>query len=284
MPIVPIGTGDGNGEGSADDLADVTLEYFYANPTSIGPFDVSLLAWHVDGVKPRVRILLDNGEVAAAGQAVVQPAMTTSYMLSATAGNTRKALGHATVSVDRSTCEETEILNALVELRAQIILGVNEQSPQIYWSGNTADPSILSVTLSHDTPGRILIHAVVRQRIAWFSDPYVTFNLSFGLKIENGAFVAVAPESHASVKFDRLTWFLGGFLLGLALAINSANEKAKRAGFTIIDGLISILIWAACLPLILGNKHAPQSLSTGTANLSLDTSSVRWDTGAQPWY
>ena len=58
------------------------------------------------------------------GQAVVQPAVTASYGLSAKAGPTRKFLGHVTVSVDTSTCDEVELPNLVAHLREQIVIAI----------------------------------------------------------------------------------------------------------------------------------------------------------------
>jgi len=242
MPPAPIGTGGGgDGEGGgADALEDVTLGHFTADPSAIGPFDHSLLSWHVNGVKPPVQVLLDTTPVTAAGQAVVQPAVTASYTLSAKAGAARKTLGHVTVSVNTSTCDEVELLNLLVLLREQLIIGIANRS-DTYWSGNLNDPNILSVSLSDDPLPRILVRLIFRQRVPYIPDPWVTLELAFGLGIQNGAFVAVAPSSQGSVDFDTLTSFFGGILLKLALALNNADERATQAGNDLIVGLIQYI-------------------------------------------
>jgi hypothetical protein len=239
MPPAPIGTG-GDGEG-ADALEDVTLGHFTADPTAIGPFDHSLLSWHVDGVKPPVQVLLDTTQVTAAGQAVVQPPLTASYILSAKAGAARKTLGHVTVSVNTSTCDEVELPNLLVLLKEQIFLGIANRS-DTYWSpGRLDDPNILSVSLSDEPLPRILVRAVFRQRVPYIPDAWVGLELAFGLGIQNGKFVAVGPSSNGSVEFDPLTSFFGGIILGLALALNDAYAKATQAGYDLIAGLIQYI-------------------------------------------
>ena len=251
MPPAPIGTGGGgDGEGGgADALEDVTLGHFTADPTAIGPFAHSLLSWHVNGVKPPVQVLLDTTQVTAAGQAVVQPPLTASYTLSANAGAARKILGHVTVSVNTSTCDEVELLNLLPLLKQQVILAIQEQS-DLYWSPGSRldDPNILSVSLSDEPLPRILIRAFFRRRIAWVPDPYVTLELAFGLGIQNGKFVAVAPSSNGTVEFDRLAWFLAAVPLEIALTLNHAHEKATQGGYDLIAGLIQYINTAELHP------------------------------------
>ena len=72
----------------------------------------------------------------------------------------------------------------------------------------------------------------------YIADAWVTLKLAFGLGIQNGAFVAVAPSSNGTVEFDTLTSFFGGILLGLALALNNANERATQAGDDLVEALI----------------------------------------------
>ena len=134
----------GGGNGNIDLLEGVSLRYFTATPTALGPFDSSVLSWHVDGVKSGVRVLLDTTTVAAVSQSTVQPPHSTPFFLSAAAGSARKALGTVTVTVDETTCKETEILNAFFFMRNQLIAQING-NPQTYWSGSTDDPNILSV-------------------------------------------------------------------------------------------------------------------------------------------
>ena len=98
-------TGAGN---NVDLLEDVSLGFFTATPSAIGPFDSSVLAWHVDGVKPGVHVRLDTSDVAAVGQRTVQPQSTATYRLSAVAGSARKTLGVASVTVDNSTCGDRD--------------------------------------------------------------------------------------------------------------------------------------------------------------------------------
>lgn len=248
MPPAPIGTGGGgDGEGGgADALEDVTLGHFTADPTAIGPFDHSLLSWHVDGVKPPVQVLLDTTQVTAAGQAVVQPPVTASYILSAKAGAARKTLGHVTVSVNTSTCDEVELLNLLVLLKEQIIIGIANRS-DTYWSGDLNDPKFpkLLVILTDEPLPRIFVRAVFRRRVPYIPDAWVTLELEFGLGIQNGAFVAVAPWSDGTVEFDYVTQAFGGPILVLALAVTDAQVKATQAGYDLIAGLIQYINYEA---------------------------------------
>jgi hypothetical protein len=245
MPIAAIGTGgggggDGGGSG-ADDLADVTLASFTANPAAIGPFDTSTLQWSVHGVKPRVRVLLDTTEVTAAGSAVVQPAVSAGYTLSAASGLARKTLGHATVDVERSTCSETEMLNLLANLRTQLFDAIaNPKDPKFktFWPPPAAGADPLSVTLSDEQFARIVIHMSFLVEIPkWYSPNLsVTLDLSFGLAVVNGAFIAVVPTSEASVNAGVIGWLLGPYVM---FALAMAQSDAVSAGFKIIQALIT---------------------------------------------
>src|ERR1700733_184208 len=126
-PLLGSGNNGGDGDGSADNLENVSLNSFTASPSAIGPFGVSDLAWSVAGVKSPVRVLLDASAVPAIGHTVVQPVATQGYNLSAISGQARKPLGHVTVTVDRSSCEESSLGNLLAELREQLLIFVNTQ-------------------------------------------------------------------------------------------------------------------------------------------------------------
>jgi hypothetical protein len=250
MAAAPIGTGGGGDGSGADDLSDVTLGFFTANPTAIGPFDISTLAWHVVGVKPRVRVLLDTSVVAAAGSAIVQPAVTAGFTLSAASGQARKTLGHVTVTVDRATCDEQEIPNLLELLRQQIIIAIaNPQDPKYktYWPVSPDDPKILSVTLSNDALPRIQIHMYFGVVIPHWYVPNagVTVDLAFGLGVQNGAFIAVAPTSEASVDEGLFGWLLGPYLM---IALAMAGDSARAAGFKAIQHLVGYINRVEIIP------------------------------------
>ena len=95
--------------------------------------------------------------------------------------------------------------------------------------------------LSEGPLPQILIRATFRQRVAWFPDAWVTLELSFGLGIQDRAFVAVVPQSSGDVSFDSLTTLLGGVWLKIHLLVTHANDRARAAGFDLIAGLIQYI-------------------------------------------
>jgi hypothetical protein len=79
------------------------LFYFKATPDQILPFGSSTLSW--DAALPDAYdLFLNNVLVPQAGERLVQPAATATYLLTAIHGGTSDALGAVTVSVDTSQC------------------------------------------------------------------------------------------------------------------------------------------------------------------------------------
>lgn len=242
MQPAPIGTGDDGGGNGADDLADVTLGDFTASPTAIGPFGTSTLHWHVNGVKPRVQVLLNTSKVTAVGTTAVQPAVTATYTLSAVAGTARKTLGHVTVSVERSTCDESSLGNLLPLLYQQIFIQIaNPTDPdyRTYWAPDPKNP-ILSVTFSDTPVPRIKIHMYFYVEVPrWYvPNAAITMDLEFGLGALNGALIAVAPTSSASVDEGLLGWILEPYVM---IPLAMASGDAQRAGMAAIDGLLTYI-------------------------------------------
>jgi hypothetical protein len=215
-------------------LDDVHLVSFTATPSALGPFGVSLLRWNVTGVKAPVRIVLNNLQVPAVSQRSVWPLTGTLYNLSAVVGNARKSLGNVFVQVDLSTCEEVVLLDSFRVLRELLFNIVNNQ-PETYWSG--ADSSHLSVSAAD---GRIHFRMVFRQRIRG-PDLWITCTASFGLGVTDGRFVAVGTTARGTAKFPTWFGFLTGFLGGLALAVNEADQKATNAAHGFVNAILQLL-------------------------------------------
>jgi hypothetical protein len=66
----------------------------------------------------------------------------------------------------------------------------------------------------------------------------VTLDLAFGLGVQNGAFIGVAPTSEATVDEGLLGWFLGFYLM---FAPAMAGDSAKAAGFKVIQALVGYI-------------------------------------------
>jgi hypothetical protein len=225
----------GPSDDQVDKLTDVRLNSFTATPSTIGPFGASLLKWSVGGVKPGVRVLLDNGQVPAASQRTVQPQSTHVYRLAAAAGSARKPLGTATVQVNVSTCADAELFGAFDFMRNLLKAAIDDE-PTTYWSGFGSDK--LSVEAKD---GKIVFHMLFRKRLNNVPDLWVDLDGFFGLAVVDGQFVATGVSAEGSAQFPRWFWFLGGFIAGLALAINEADEKATEQAYAFVDRLVSLL-------------------------------------------
>lgn len=219
-------------------LIGVTLVSLTATPPAIGPFGVSRLDWRVAGVKPRVKVLLDNIEVPAESQRVVQPPSTHAFHLAAVAGVARKALGTVQVQVNLASCSDTELLGAFRLMREILFNTINDGS-DTYWSDLVRHPDYLSVI---DVDGKIRYRMVFRKRIgSKLVDLWVTLGGTFGLAVEDGRFAPVVESTSGSAKWPTAVGFLLGFLGGLALAFNEANEKAAKQARAVVDSLVDVL-------------------------------------------
>jgi hypothetical protein len=243
--------GDNEDSDPGEVLTDVTLVSFTANPPAIGPFGVSRLDWRVAGVTPRVKVLLDNLEVPAISHLVVQPPSTHAFHLAAVAGPARKDLGRVQVQVNLASCSDEEMLGAFRLMREILFNTINDGS-STYWSGPVGGhipgfgPDNLSVT---DKDGKIQFRMVFRKRIgSKLADLWVTLDGTFGLAVEDGRFVPVVEIARGSASFPKVVGFLLGFLGGLALALNNANEQAKEQARAVIDLLVRTLNTQLILP------------------------------------
>jgi hypothetical protein len=243
--------GDNDDPDPGEVLTDVRLVSFTANPPAIGPFSVSRLDWHVAGVTPRVKVRLDNVEVPAISQLVVQPPSTHAFHLAAVAGPARKDLGTVQVQVNLASCSDQEMLGAFRLMREILFNTINDGS-STYWSGPAGGhipgfgPDNLSVT---DKDGKIQFRMVFRKRIgSKLVDLWVTLDGTFGLAVEDGRFVPVVEIARGSANFPKVAGFLLGFLGGLALALNNANEQAQEQARAVIDLLVGTLNTQLILP------------------------------------
>lgn len=229
-------------------LDDTSLVYFEADPTHIGPFEVSRLRWKVDA-PVGVRIELAGTEVPLSGTELVEPPATRTYLLEATARGARKPLGHAQVSVNLTQCR----LADLSFLAAFIKAGIAEPGALPTGVYLREDPT---VTI---TPGRIQIHLYLGKSIRWFPDPNITLDMSFGLTVvpdtrihRRGVGLAVASQFAtrlaptgedftASVTEPWYVWAIPWVAIPLAIALATTND-ATRAQIPdliqrVVDGL-----------------------------------------------
>lgn len=119
-------------------------------------------------------------------------------------------------------------------MRNLLFNAINNE-PSTYWSG--ADANHLSVT---ERDGRIRFRMIFRKRISG-PDLWITLNGSFGLRVEDGRLVPVGETFSGDAEFPKWWGFLTGFLGGLALAVNEANEKARKQAGEFVQVLVDFL-------------------------------------------
>ena len=245
----------GGSDPSGSPLEDVSLDYFEAIPTHIGPFEESRLRWKVEA-PTGVHIELAGTEVSAVGEEYVEPPASWNYELAARARSAYKMLGQAKVTVDLARCRIAEL---------DFLEGM-------YQGGILADPEALPtgtyfredprVTI---TPGRIGVHLFLGKSIPWIRDPDVTVDMSFGLTVVPDTRVGqrhgvgltlanrvmtrlgpVAEEYSGSVTEPWWVWTTPGavfplFVVPLAIALAMAQDSvtARIPGIIqrVVDGL-----------------------------------------------
>jgi hypothetical protein len=83
---------------------------------------------------------------------------------------------------------------------------------------------------------------VFRKRIgSKLVDLWVTLEGTFGLVVDDGRSAPVVEISRGSARFPTVSGFFLGFLGGLALAFNEANEQATKQARLVIDSLVEFL-------------------------------------------
>src|SRR5437762_833836 len=151
-------------------------------PSAIGPFGASVLGWRVTGPTSGFHVELNGQGVTKSGEQVVQPASTTTYRLTANAGQFSKALGTRQVAVDIFACQLNSILNPRHAIQAPLSVGI-ANSGDLYFRDSSPLPE---VTFS---PGRIRFQLHLGKHLKYF-DADVDIDASFGLTVHDGALEA----------------------------------------------------------------------------------------------
>ncbi|MBN1964210.1 MAG: hypothetical protein JW910_06165 [Anaerolineae bacterium] len=230
---------DGN-DGAIDVLGEVSLTFFKAQPTVIGPFGASVISWEVKG-PPGFHVRLNGQNAGKTGQQVVQPSSAATYRLSAHAGQASRSLGTVQVTVDRATCASYEISNPRSAIEAPVRAGINN-SADLYFR----DSPGLAVTFS---PGRIRLQLRLKNRVNNFPDPSVDIDASFGLAVHDGTLEPVAEQISVDVSVPWWAWLIPGAPIGLAIAIDMAKDGAKKDVHEMIQSLGQLLNFFATPPL-----------------------------------
>ncbi len=217
---------------AVDILGEVSLTSFKANPTHIGPFGASVLAWSVKGPSG-FHVKLNGLQVAKSGQQVVHPTSTTHYRLSAHARQASRTLGNVQVAVDRASCETFEINNPRSVIQAPVRAGILN-SENLYFRNSTGP----AVSFS---PGRIRLELWLGQRVDYFPNPSIYIDASFGLAVQNGTLEAVGELISVDVSVPFWAWAMPGALPGLAIAISMGKDSVRKRMHEAIQGLGQLL-------------------------------------------
>jgi hypothetical protein len=222
-------------------LDGVLLISFTATPAAIGPFGVALLNWNVAGVKPGVKVLLDNSQVPAISQRVVAPPSTKGFHLQAASGPTRKPLGTVQVQVNLASCVEFDLGAIFLVMQSFLFNSINNGT-ETYWS--EFGPDKLSVNVVDD---RIHFNMLFRKRING-PNLWISLRAEFGLGVSDGRLVAVGEVALGHAEFP--TWFryLGGLLAGLALALNEADVRATDSARRFVKLLVEDVLNVSVVP------------------------------------
>ncbi len=236
MPLLGSNKQPNGDDNSLDILADVSLESFNANPTAIGPFGASVLSWSVTGPPSGFHVELNQQHVAKIGELVVQPASTTTYRLTAKAGQVSKVLKSIQVAVDISSCQINSIVNPRSAIQAPITTAIVSDGTTYFRDG---PPPI--VTFS---PGSIRVRLLLGIRLNNFPDPNVNIDASFGLAVHDGVLEATGEQISVDIGFpwwQSWVWGIPGAFLGLAIALDMGKDEAKKMMHNGILGLVELL-------------------------------------------
>jgi hypothetical protein len=247
--------GTAGGDPSDSPLEDVSLVYFDASPTDLGPFEASRLRWKIDS-PIGVQFELAGTEVPASGEEYVEPPATRNYQLVAKARNARKTLGLAQVAVDLRQCRTDDLSFLDGIIKAGILADPGALPTGAYFR---EDPKI---TIA---PERINIHLFLGKPVhSGIRDVDITMDMSFGLTVVPdtrphhtvGLGLAIRPVpfatrlgSTAEEYSGNVTepWYvyatpLIGFPLMIALALAQDSLTARIHGIIqrIVDGLDAV--------------------------------------------
>jgi hypothetical protein len=180
-----------------NNLPEVTLKKFKAEPASIQPFGASLLSWAVEGKGFTVK--LDGVEVAKVGEKVVRPSSDRIYRLTAVIQGGVQYLGSVAVHVLTQECES---FNAIVNPQQFLVVQLKQQVEQhppfhlVSVLGHTFLPVVTFL------PGRIRFDLFLGVDVEGPFSVGVEIGASFGLRATEGTIVATDPEVDIDVSVN----------------------------------------------------------------------------------
>ena len=219
----------------------VSVESFTVTPSTIKPFESSILQWKVISLGPTKPTIMINGEpVQYEGSMTVRPSGPTTYRLTTKQGPGPVQLSKVDINVDESECEEA--LLSQVETFLSGAFG-NEfaQSSDIYLLGVYE-----SVGFSRRRVGDLLpdvnidetgvsLSFRVGANVDKFPDPTIKGDFKFRWAIIDDVIEPYFTKQDVSVDFPFYAWAVPGAVVGLPIASGFARDKTRRL---VREGLI----------------------------------------------
>jgi hypothetical protein len=244
MPPPPIDEQD------LEALNNTSLEFFKAEPDTVGPFASSHLSWKVNA-PDRVTVLLEGSTVPKQGGQYVSPDGTHGYRLTAKAGTLSKLLGTATVHVNLSQCIELDTGVLHLFLEPKIKEKIDADTSGIYFRNivTLENGSVTSVVRATPkvwiTPGRLHILLQLGQEVNNFPNPDVDISVSFGLGLVDDSItvlrtriIATNAQIDVSITFPWYAWLVPGAAIALPIAIDMAEDKARKRAHEMITEIV----------------------------------------------
>jgi hypothetical protein len=207
-----------------DTLGQVSLDFFRATPSEVGPFESSTLTWRASGPPTGWRLVLDQRSVARSGAIAVRPLSTKTYGLSARAGRWGRALGSIRVVVDLDACETGQYFDFRSQLDGLLRRFIDDD-PKLRF--RLIGATVLYPTFKFE-PGRISFSLRLKKSQDTFPDPSVDVDVSFGFDVANEDIVVSHLDIDIDVSFPFWAWGVPGAIPGLAIATGLAKDDAKK--------------------------------------------------------
>jgi len=244
----PQGNGT-NDPQSTDILAQVKLESFTATPSTIVPFQSSVLAWTVSGPKEGgFTVALDRDGVNPVARLAVSPPASRGYGLTARAGTIITDLGGTYVNVDTSACQivPTRLTNSHAYILQQLMDGILKADSSLYQTPPDLDgpgPAKLNEPSLSYQPGVMIFDFYVSKRIANQPDPRIHAHIETGLAINeaDGSIQFANPSLQTDV--SNAGWlYLVPLLNDYVLLKTALSEPAIHQKFEpLFGGILSLL-------------------------------------------
>lgn len=222
-------------------LTEVELDFFRANPTTIGPFGASTLTWKVRG-PAGFDVQVDRQPVRRTGQLSVQPTSDRTYTLFARAGVLRKALAQVRVEVDRAGCASGEVERIAV-LIGNLLRTTIENDPELRFrpvrQGQSVPP-LPGGPIVELTAGRIAFTLRLAKSID-YGTATIDIEGRLGLDVIEGTVVPKDSDVDADVRVPFYFWLVPGAVVALPPILSNAKVEARAAGQRIVDGIARLM-------------------------------------------